>query len=149
MRRPLLHTLVASLALCACVHTRPAPEPIVTDRPDQTEGTDLVAAGWTQLEAGMTAYVPRRRENSQSFGEGLIRYRAAPRLEARVEIPSIITTAGMKREIGDGRLGFKTPLVIRTEGSPRALPALSFLASTSVSTNWSKGPVKSPGPAAR
>jgi hypothetical protein len=132
--------VVPSLSLCACVHTLAAPGPIVTDRPDQTEGTGLVAPGWTQLEAGMTAYVPSRRERSQSLGEGLLRYRVLPRLEARADIPSIVLTSGAKREFGDGGLGIKTPLLIPAEGASRAVPALSLLASTSVSTNWSRGP---------
>ena len=141
MRKLGVYTVIwPSLALCACVHTRATPGPIVTDRPDQTEGTDLVAPGWTQLEAGMTAYVPRRGARTRSLGEGLLRYRVLPRLEARVDIPSIVMTTGAKREFGDGGLGIKTPLLIPGEGASRAVPALSFLASTSVSKNWSKGP---------
>jgi hypothetical protein len=132
--------VVPSLSLCGCVHTRAVPGPIVTDRPDQTEGTDLVAPGWTQLEAGMTAYVPRHGARTRSLGEGLLRYRVLPRLEARVDIPSIVMTSGAKREFGDGGLGIKTPLLIPGEGASRAVPALSLLASTSVSTNWSTGP---------
>ena len=132
--------LLSPLALCACVHTGAAPAPIVTDRPDQTEGTDLVAPGWMQLEAGVTAYLPRRAERSQTLGEGLLRYRVLPRLEARVDIPSIVMTSGAKHELGEGGLGIKTPLFIPAEGASRAVPALSILAATGVSTNWSTGP---------
>ena len=88
----------------------------------------------------MTAYVPRYGARTRSLGEGLLRYGVLPRLEARVDIPSIVLTTGAKREFGDGGLGVKTPLLIPAEGASRAVPALSLLASTSVSTNWSMGP---------
>ena len=142
MRAFAVHALaLPALALCACVHTHAASDPIVTDRPDQTEGTDLVPAGWTQLEAGMTAYNPGRGDSYRTVGEGLLRIRAAPRLEARIGIPSVITTSRASHEFGDGGLEIKTPLFIPKKETSRAMPALSLLASTSVSTHWSREPV--------
>jgi hypothetical protein len=133
--------VLPSLALCACVHSRAATGPIVTDRPDQTEGTQLVPPGWTQLEAGMTAYKPGLGKSYQTVGEALIRVLAAPRLEARLGIPSVITTSGADRELSDGGLEIKTPLLLPTKEASRAVPALSLLASTSISTHWSREPV--------
>lgn len=133
--------LLQALALTACAHARSVAEPITTDRPDATEGTDLVAPGWTQIEGGMTAYRASRFNGaSQSFGELLVRVGAARRLEARLEIPSVVTMTGSKRQYSDPGLGIKTPLLIPADGASRAIPALSLLAATSVSTNWSAGP---------
>lgn len=145
LSRSLSQALLA-WALCgmsACGHQRVMPGPIVTDRPDQTEGTDLVAPGWWQAEGGVTAFTPRSGPQSREIGELLLRYGAGPRFEARVEMPSVITSQARRREVSEGALGFKTPIVVPRVGASRAIPAISLLASTSVSTHWADGPVLS------
>jgi hypothetical protein len=112
----------------------------VTDRPDQTEGTDLVAPGWWQAEGGVTEYRPKYGANTREAGEVLLRYGVGRRFEARLELPSVITRAGTRREFSKGWLGFKTPLLIPRSGASRAVPALSLLAATGVSTRWTDGP---------
>lgn len=142
-----MHTprrLVFSLLACAvsaCVHSRAAaPGPIVTDRPDQTEGTALVSPGWWQVEGGVTEYKPKVGADTREAGELLLRYGVGRRFEARFELPSIITGTGIRREWSEGGLGFKTPLLVPSPGASRAVPALSLLAATGVSTHWSDGP---------
>jgi hypothetical protein len=129
-----------ALAVCACAGVRAAPPPIATDRPDKTEGTSLIAPGWTQLEAGLTSYSPRFGQRSVEYGEALFRHGLARRLEARFEIPSIIKTEATDAEYGDGGIGIKTPLFVPTGKTPPVIPELSLLVSTGVSTHWGDGP---------
>ena len=140
--RLLAHFLLP-LIVCACARVHAPPAPIATDRPDKTEGTGLVAPGWTQVEAGLTSYTPSAGNRSLEIGEALFRYGVAKRLEARFEIPSIIRTEGSDVEYGEGGLGIKTPLFSRATTTSRAIPDLSLLASTGVSTHWSDGPALS------
>lgn len=130
---------IVAVALSACAHVHSVSAPIVTDRPDQTEGTALVARGWTQLEAGVTAYGSGRAPATRSFGEALLRYGVAPRFEARFDLPSVITTTGSAHELSEGGVGFKTALLIPAEHASHAVPAVSLLASTGISTHWSRG----------
>jgi hypothetical protein len=140
---PFAQRLILSILACtlsACAHTRAmAPGPIVTDRPDQTEGTDLVSPGWSQVEGGITAFSPRRGPDSRQAGEVLLRYGVASRFEARAELPSVMTSRNRRREFTDGSLGFKTPLLVPRSDASRAVPALSLLAAMGVSTQWGNG----------
>ena len=83
-----LHLVIAMSALCATeVSAQTIPAPISTDRPDFTESSTLVPAGWGQLEAGITLTATGRKSGdgtSLSWPELLLRYGVTSRLELRV-----------------------------------------------------------------
>jgi hypothetical protein len=66
-------------------------EPLVTDRPDFTESTSAVSPGHYQLEGGFTS-ARIGEEESQSFGELLLRIGVFERWEARLGIGSFSRT---------------------------------------------------------
>lgn len=111
-------------------------EPIGPDRPDFTNGPDLVAPGHFQIEAGYT-YARTGSEKSSALGEVLLRYGVNDRWEARLGLNSYDwIDAGMP---GERRIsGFEDPFAevkIRLndpERRPRGLPAMGLLVQTTI-----------------
>ncbi len=145
------------------------PDPLVTDRPDQTESPTVVRPGFFQFEAGFTVAGERQggtRENSIAVPQILFRVGLAPGLEARVGVSGwmrrSVTSDGVDRDqtgFGDTNLGAKLRLlgggssqsevaVIGTAtiptGSPefraeRVIPEIRFAAAHSLSERVSLG----------
>lgn len=110
------------------------PEPLVTDRPDFTESTATVAPGHVQVEAGATL-ARVEEEDSDTFGEVLVRIGLGPRLEARLGAGSYSRTDGPGGEISgreDPAVGVKVRLTGDAAELAPGLPAVSLLLGTSV-----------------
>jgi hypothetical protein len=113
-------------------------EPLVTDRPDFTESTSAVAPGHYQLEGGFT-FARIGDEESQSFGELLLRIGVVERWEARLGIGSFsridpgLSGADTFSGYEDPFIGLKVRL---TEEDPDLLapghPVVALLLATTV-----------------
>lgn len=133
MKTPRLAVL---LALIACVpHLEPL-EPISTDRPDQTESTQLVPAGMVQVEGGATM-LSTRGARTTSYGEVLVRAGVHDAIELRVEpfTYTSLSRSGAPEAGGveDLALGVKVPL-FRRDSAARFAPDISVIGATSVPT---------------
>ncbi len=140
-----LLTAVAALAMCVAVaetaHSQlPALGPLVTDRPDQTESSAVVAPGFVQLEAGWT-YTRHdggpRRVGSHAVPQLLARIGVVNRIEARVGFAGWQAVRGEEatatvddQGVGDLELGVKYHL----HAGRGAMPSLALLAGASVPT---------------
>lgn len=108
-----------------------AQEPIVPDRPDFTDGVQIVRA--LQVEGGVTLS-RTESERELAVGEIMVRVPVVNRLELRLVAPSYVRVRDhdvTQSGFGDAAVGFKLAL---TEGNPtsKAIPATAFLATTSV-----------------
>jgi hypothetical protein len=104
----MLLAVLAPLAACATA-ARGNLEPIVTDRPDFTESSEIVPSGLLQLESGGT-YSRDGDERAGSLGEALIRVGLAPRAELRVGLNSYAfsqVSGSTVRGLEDASLGAK------------------------------------------
>lgn len=114
------------------------PDPIVADRPDFTESTLTIPSGHYQIESGVT-FSRFGEEESQSFGEVLVRIGAGERVEARLGIGSY-TRIDPGFDGADTISGYEDPFIgfkVRLNESdpnlrPPGHPAVSLLFSTSV-----------------
>jgi len=79
------------------------PDPIDTDRPDQTESVNLVPKGWTQVEAGFN-YEAESNDHSYVLPDILSKYGLSKRIELR-----LITTL---QTISESNL-YKNKLIIQ------------------------------------
>ena len=138
-RRFALITFCGSLA--ACAHMNAARGPMAVDRPDFTEGTELVPVGVVQLEAGATTtnstVAPGEAATINSYGEGLLRVGMARWLELRVDLPTYNTVKHDALSSGgasDMGIGIKSPLLGHTDAAPRFMPAVTVLLGTSIPT---------------
>lgn len=96
-------------------------QPIVTDRPDFTESSELVAVGSLQIESGAT-YERSGGEYRASGPEVLLRYGASERLEWRLGLPNY--TSGDVEGFDDLYLGAKLPLGTYWRFQLAAIPAV-------------------------
>ncbi|MBC7791634.1 MAG: transporter [Anaerolineae bacterium] len=125
--------------LSGCIGLRPTePGPIVTDRPDFTESTDVVPTGMLQVEGGYT-YARAAGEHGHTVGEILIRVPIARRLEFRAEPGSYISASGGPSEFEDGGAGFKVALIQAAETAGGLRPAISLLAGSSTPREFGRG----------
>jgi len=139
MSRVFLGAAWATLLLTGCVGLQPShPGPIVTDRPDFTESTDVVPSGMLQIEGGYT-FSRAGGERAHTVGEILIRAPIARRLEFRAEPGSYVSVAGAESEFEDGGAGFKVELVQGAQRPGRFSPAVSLLAGTSFPRKFGRG----------
>jgi hypothetical protein len=92
---------------------------LVTDRPDQTESTDIVPLGAWQLEAGILLERDEaggEREESLALGSSLLRIGLTPKFELRIGWDGLIDSEVRggapfdERGAGDASLGFKLAL---------------------------------------
>jgi hypothetical protein len=106
------------------------PEPLITDRPDFTESPAAVPTGHFQVEGGAT-FTRVDEEDSDTFGEVLVRIGLGKGLEARIGVPSYEridaggAPGGSVSGFGDPSLGFKLRLTpdppsAETPGRPEA-----------------------------
>ena len=124
------------MALAACApHLEPL-TPISTDRPDHTEGVELVPVGIVQVEGGATT-ARSGGVRTTSYGEVLVRVGVADRLELRIEplTHTTVRAAGAPSVGGldDMAVGFKTPL-FTPDSAARFVPDVSLLLATSIPT---------------
>lgn len=113
-----------------------AQEPLVTDRPDFTESTEVVRRGHVQVEGGYT-FSRMGSEHRHAFGEVLVRVPVSARLELRFALNSYLVVrwhGGERSGFEDGVLGFKLKLLEGLEERDVARPAVALLVATSVPT---------------
>jgi hypothetical protein len=132
-----------------------SPEPMVTDRPDQTESAQVVPAGTVQIEMGAVftdADVGSEDTESISLLPALARIGILPALEARVGFAgwtrTSTTTAGASSSesgIGSIELGFKVRV---TEGNGLS-PTVAVLGSALLPTGTAGIRTERVDPAAR
>lgn len=116
-----------------------AQEPLVTDRPDFTESTEVVPRGRVQAEGGYT-FSRAGSEDRHAFGEVLVRVPVAERLELRFALNSYLvmrSRAGEASGFEDGLLGFKLKLLEGPEEFEVTRPAAAVVMATSVPTGAS------------
>lgn len=107
-----LTALAVSIATPAAAQDAP-PGELVTDRPDQTESSNIVPVGWFQLEAGL-AHQKAGDVSGESIADTLVRIGVVRGLELRVglsgyqslDLPSGPAISGL----GDSSIGFKLSL---------------------------------------
>jgi hypothetical protein len=99
----------------------PEPRPMSTDRPDFTESPFTVGLGRVQLEAGWTMSRGSGVETN-TLGEGLLRYGLSERLELRIGAPSLefvrSDDEGSSGGLTDASLGLKFELAGQDGGVP-------------------------------
>ena len=133
---PLALAAIAAVTSCPAARAQgggtPEKTPIVTDRPDFTESTEVVPLRRVQLEGGVT-YSRTSDEKGYTLGEFLLRVNTGPRTELRVGVNSYALvrspggnaygwedpTLGMKVKLADGdeRPGLRRPdigLILQT-----------------------------------
>lgn len=127
------------LALGSQVPKR-SPGPLITDRPDQTESTSIVAPGFVQLEAGWTWEQRREgtvRLRTHTVPSLLARVGVSKRLEARLGFPGFQTEWTEDGEgvsgLADMELGFKYRVL--TEAG--VVPEVAVIAHLSLPTGAS------------
>lgn len=133
---PALGWALSALWLLAAAARAEVPE-LVTDRPDQTESTEIVPVGWIQLEMGWTFARDDEdgvRTESDEVPGTLVRLGLAAGVELRVgwtgQVAEEIRSGGAQADVdgpGDAELGAK----IRLRGGGSG-PAISALVATSV-----------------
>ena len=129
---PALTALLLTACATATARTASTPGmgPIVTDRPDFTESTEVIAPGHAQLEGGFTVS-GEGAAHAHSFGELLLRVGLVPRTELRLTSGYAVATARgeIDRGLEDASVGAKVALL----GSPHgALPAFSLIPASTV-----------------
>ncbi len=121
--------LIASLLIPSLSHS----EPIVTDRPDFTESSQVVELGKIQIEAGYT-FSESDTTQGHTLGELLIRIPVLPRLEARLGINSFaFSNEGSTETSGlqDSSIGIKAMILPEQNGW---IPQTSLIAGTTLPT---------------
>lgn len=117
-----------------------AQEPLVTDRPDFTESSSTVGGGVVQIEAGTTYLEGSGGTDVFTFGEALVRWGVAEKLELRFVLPTYSYDRGLgSSDSGflDSAVGLKFDLKKSTgNGFISALEA-AVIASTTVPTGSS------------
>jgi hypothetical protein len=84
------YVLLAVLACCGAAYAQ-QPLEASPDRPDFTDGTDVVALGHVQIEGGVTV-TRTGDEHDLSVGEVLVRVPATKRVELRLGVPSLLAS---------------------------------------------------------
>jgi hypothetical protein len=123
--------LVAVLACCGAARAQQSEPEVSPDRPDFSDGTDVVALGHVQIEGGMT--VSRSGdERDVSVGEVFVRVPLSTRVEMRVGIPSFLAAREGEEEWATGAddLFVETKLVL----VPGERAALAVLLNASLPT---------------
>lgn len=109
-------------------------DPIVTDRPDFTESTEVVPRGHFQIEGGST-WARVEDEESESLGEILVRIGAGERWEARIGAGSFTRSqgdAGGASGFEDPSIGIKIRLSPEDNLIPPDRPSIALILLTSV-----------------
>lgn len=130
-------TFIAALCLLtACAGGHPRTAPLVSDRPDFTEGADVVGSGVVQVEGG-TSVSTAGEDRNVTIGEGLVRIGAGDRAELRLGVSSVgvAKIAGeQSTRLGDASLGVKLILSEPHEEHSPFRPTIALVATTSLPT---------------
>ena len=113
--------IAASSALCA--------EPLVTDRPDATESSSVIAPGFAQFEVGMTAVEDTEGASAFEYGGSLLRLGLVEDWELRVGWGGYLESDALSGA-SDAMLGCK--YYLRPEGDSWLEPEAAILLHTSV-----------------
>jgi hypothetical protein len=76
-------------------------DPIVTDRPDQTEASALVPVGWLQIETGSFRETLQRDQHALTYNTTLFKYGVTNRFELRV-IQEVLGSVQQGKLIANG-----------------------------------------------
>lgn len=97
----MMRLLAFAVMLCCVGSTLHAQqEPIVTDRPDQTESASIVPAGWLQVEGGvLREFSEEKFENSSGGGAASL-----TREHVVLQLPGILLRLGLNEQV-ELRLG--------------------------------------------
>lgn len=109
--------------------------PIVTDRPDYTDGTEIVARGTVQVETGGT-FTRAPDEASATVGEVMLRVAASSRAEARIGLNSYaFSRAGGRIVHGFDHMSLGTKIKLVSGGGEGSIvPAVAVLITSSLPT---------------
>lgn len=127
---------LAVIGLVGCASANTAREPLITDRPDFTESTSIVAPGEVQAEGGYT-YSRAARETSNTAGELLVRVGLLHFAELRIEPGSysrVSSPTGIERGWQDSEIGAKVRLHNAADDHPSAIPAVALVLGSSIPT---------------
>lgn len=124
------------IGLGGCATANASPEPLISDRPDFTESTSIMAPGDVQAEGGYT----RTRvadETSNTVGELLIRIGLTHFAEVRLEPGSysrVVSPTGTESGWEDSEIGAKVRLHNAADDHPSAVPAVALVLGSSIPT---------------
>jgi hypothetical protein len=125
---------LASILSTGCGAARHSAEPLTADRPDFTEGADVVGTGVTQAEGG-SSWSRVGAQRQITVGEGLVRVGTSEQSEFRIGVSSLnVTEQDGRREsrLGDPSLGAKVLLVEPSEEHRLLHPAIAIVAGTTL-----------------
>ena len=117
-----------------------ATDELVTDRPDVTESSEVVRAGWLQIESGLaTERFHATGASAVTVGAPLLRFGLGHKLELRIASEGSLAerdAAGEALRLGraDAEVGFKYKFF----GQGRYRPAVGFIGATSIPTGSSR-----------
>lgn len=109
-------------------------EPLVTDRPDVTESSSVIAPGFAQLETGITAIEDVDDEFGTEYGNTLLRLGLVENWELRLGWGGYLDSSAVSGS-SDGSLGFK--YYINPEGDALLEPEVAIIAQTTLPTGES------------
>ncbi len=119
----------ASALLMIAAHGSLLGESLVTDRPDATESSSVVAPGFMQVEFGLATSEDAEGESVHGYGGTLVRVGLLEDWELRLGWDGY-SEASAGSGAGDGLLGFK--YYIAPEGRDVFLPEMALLVHTTV-----------------
>lgn len=124
-RTKTIRLMISTLAIGSSL----AAEPLVTDRPDATESSSVVAPNQAQLETGITYSEDADGIKATEFGSTLLRIGIVEDFELRLGWDGYIDT-DVDSGAGDGLLGFK--YYIMPESQTDYLPEVGLLVHTTL-----------------
>jgi len=104
-------------------------EPLVTDRPDATESSSVIAPGFAQFEVGITAFEDADGESGFESGGSLLRLGLVEDWELRLGWGGYLESDTVSG-VNDAMLGFK--YYLSPEGDTLLEPELAILVHTSL-----------------
>jgi len=129
MKHAYIKTKRTTVSLLTAFGTCLSAEPLVTDRPDATESSAVVAPGFLQYEVGVTAFEDAEGESREEYGSSLLRVGLFEDWELRLGWGGY-TEAGDVSGATDGSLGFKYHIAAENAATWR--PEMALLAQTTV-----------------
>ena len=111
-------------------------KPLVSDRPDFTDGPETVAAGRFQVEAGYT-FSRKGDDKENTLGELLLRVGLSQRIELQLGLNSYVwrdSPDGVSQGFDDMSLGVKIKLVEGAESFELTQPTIGVIVRTTLPT---------------
>jgi hypothetical protein len=123
------NTLLTTLSLSIAASSGIFAEPLVTDRPDATESSSVIAPGFAQFEMGVTAIEDADGESAVEYGGSLLRVGLVEDWELRLGWGGYLESDSVSGA-NDAMLGFK--YYITPEGDSWFDPEAAILVHTSL-----------------